>query len=238
MRVALIGYGRMGREVERAALEAGDTVVARFDIDRPVTVEGLADAEVSIDFSMPECVVSNLQVASEAGTDIVVGTTGWYEQLERVRPWFQSSAMLYAQNFSIGVNVFYRIVRRAAELMNALPDYDVYVEELHHRKKVDSPSGTAERIGAIVLEEIERKKTVTTSLGEGAIPPDVLQIASVRAGSAAGVHAVGFDSPADSIELRHTARSRAGFAAGALLAARWVRGRKGVFTMDDVELQG
>ena len=235
MRIALIGYGRMGREVERLAVEAGDSIVRRFEIDDPVSVQGLEEAEVCIDFSVPECVISNLDVARRARTDIVVGTTGWYAELERVRSWFGNSALLYAENFSVGVNVFYRVVRTAAKLMNPLPDYDVYVEEAHHRNKVDSPSGTALRIGEILLEEVDRKQRTSARLEPGAIPSDTLQIASVRAGTIAGVHTVGFDSAADSIHVTHRAKSRTGFAAGALIAARWVRGRTGVYTMDDVE---
>ena len=236
MNIALIGYGRMGREVERLAVDAGDSVVATFDIDRPVTVEALADADVCIEFSVPESVVENIQIAATARTDIVVGTTGWYGELDRVRPWFGDSALLYAQNFSIGVNVFYRILRTAARLMNALPDYDVYVREAHHRNKVDSPSGTAERIGEILLDEIDRKRRTATTLDPGPIPAETLQIASVRAGTISGIHTVGFDSAADAIELCHAAKNRTGFAAGALRAARWVRGRRGIYTMDDVEL--
>src|SRR5690606_3729123 len=131
----------------------------------------------------------------------------------------------------LGVHTFYRIVRRAAELMNGLPDYDVYVEEQHHRQKLDSPSGTAHRLGEILLEELDRKTRVTLGAPEGAIRPEDLQITSVRAGAITGMHTVGFDSPADAIELKHVAKNRSGFAAGALAAARWVHGRKGVFTM-------
>jgi 4-hydroxy-tetrahydrodipicolinate reductase len=236
MDIALIGYGRMGREVERVAQARGHSIVAVFDIDSPVSAEALKPADVCIEFSVPDAVLDNMRVASEARVDIVVGATGWYDHLEEVRPWFTDSALLYAQNFSIGVNTFYRIVRRAAELMNSLPDYDVYLEEQHHRRKVDSPSGTAERLGEILLDRIERKTRLVRGSPEGEIPSDALQISSVRAGSIAGVHAVGFDSEADYIELKHVARNRTGFALGALAAARWVRGRTGVFTMDDVEL--
>ena len=235
MDIAIIGYGRMGQEIERVATEAGDSIVGTFDIDTPASVDALKAADVCIEFSVPEAVLGNMKMAAEAGVDIVVGATGWYDRLEDVRPWFTDSAMIYAQNFSIGVNVFYRIVRRAAELIDALPQYDVYVTEQHHRGKVDSPSGTALRLGEILLDQIERKAGIVEGAPDGEIRPDLLQVSSIRAGTIPGVHTVGLDSEADVIELKHVARSRAGFALGALAAARWVRGRQGVFTMDDVD---
>ena len=235
MNLALIGYGKMGREVERAATDAGDSVVAIFDIDTPASPDGLARADMCIEFSTPDAVLGNMKMASEIGVDIVVGTTGWYDQLEEVRDWFSDSALLYAQNFSIGVNVFYRIVRKAAQLMDPLEQYDVYVEEQHHKGKLDSPSGTAWRIGEILLDEVRRKTKILQGSPAGAIGSEDLQISSVRAGAIAGSHTVGFDSEADAIALRHVAKNRKGFALGALRAARWVQGRKGIFTMDDVE---
>lgn len=236
MKLALIGYGKMGREIERLALERGDTVVGTFDIDSLPTPEALAEAEVCLDFSVPESVVHNMKMAADAGVDMVVGTTGWYARLDEVRKWFDSSGLIYAQNFSVGVNVFYRIVRRAAELLGPLEAYDVYVSEEHHSQKADSPSGTAIRISEILMESIPRKTRIVTNVERGPIPADAIHVSSIRAGSISGVHRVGFDSEGDSIELRHVARSRAGFAAGALIAAQWIQGRRGVFTMDDVEL--
>jgi 4-hydroxy-tetrahydrodipicolinate reductase len=236
VKIALIGYGRMGKEIERAALARGDTISGIFDIDSLPSSGALSAAEVAIDFSVPDAVIHNMKVASDAGVDMVVGTTGWYDHLGEVRKWFDSSGLVYAQNFSIGVNLFYRVVRHAARLIGTREEYDVYVAEEHHRQKLDSPSGTALRIGEILLETIEGKSRIATSLGPGALPPDSLQISSLRAGSISGIHRVGFDAEADTIELRHVARSRTGFAQGALRAAEWVRGRRGVFTMDDVEL--
>lgn len=236
MKIALVGYGKMGREIERLAVGRGDTIVSVFDIDTLPTPEGLAEAEVCIDFSVPKAVVHNIKTAADAGVDMVVGTTGWYEHLGEVRKWFDSSGLVYSQNFSIGANLFYRIVRHAAQLVGPIGEYDVFVAEEHHREKVDSPSGTALRLGEILLETLGSKSRIVTDLGPGAMAPDALHVSAVRAGSIAGVHRVGFDSEADTIELRHVARSRTGFALGALAAARWVRGRRGVFTMDDVEL--
>jgi len=236
MDIAIIGYGRMGHEIEKVATGAGDSIVGTFDIDTPPSIPALREAEVCIEFSGPDSVVENMKLAADAGVDIVVGTTGWYNHLEEVEPWFTNSAMIYAQNFSIGVNVFYRIVRRAAELIDALPQYDAYIEEQHHREKVDSPSGTALRLSEILLEEVERKTGTFEGIPKGEIRSDLLQVASIRAGKMPGVHIVGLDSDEDVIELKHVARGRTGFALGALAAARWVRGRQGIFTMDDVEL--
>ena len=236
MKIALIGYGKMGREVERVALQAGDQIVSKFDLDPLPHARGLQKAEVCIEFSTPETVMENMKLAADSGVDIVVGTTGWYDHLDEVRSWFTGSALVYAQNFSIGVNAFYRILERAAQLMESLPEYDVFVEEKHHRGKVDSPSGTALRIAEILLEKIERKTSTVEGTPPGAIAGDALQISSVRSGTMAGTHIVGFDSEGDMIELRHTAKNRIGFAMGALRAARWVRGKKGVFTMDDVDI--
>ena len=236
MNIALIGFGKMGREVERAAIEAGDTVVACFDSSSPANKRALTRAEVCIDFSTPDAVIHHMQLAAESGVDIVVGTTGWYERFDEVRHLFEDSAMLYGHNFSVGMNIFFRALKQMGVLMNGAPEYDVYVQEHHNRDKVDSPSGTALRLGEILLEQIDRKKQTHSGSPVGGVPLDSLQLSSVRAGTVPGSHTVGFDSPADSIELRHASKNRTGFAIGALKAARWVRGKKGVYTMDDVDL--
>ena len=236
MKIALIGYGKMGREVEAAAKAHGDTVECVFDSKNPVTPKALRSADVCIEFTRPEAALASIHAAVEARKDIVVGTTGWLDQMPAIRDKVTDSALLYASNFSLGMNIFQRIVGRAAELMQNASNYDPYIQEEHHRQKADSPSGTALTLGNILLEKIERKNHVLPGNARGKIDPEALQIVSVRAGWATGTHTVGFDSEADLIELRHTAKNRHGFALGALLAARWVQGRKGVFTMDDVPL--
>jgi 4-hydroxy-tetrahydrodipicolinate reductase len=236
MRIALIGYGKMGKEIESAALAAGDTIVQKFDIDRPADVASLSDADVCIEFSTPETVVGNIQLALKAQKDIVVGTTGWYDRLPELKKLAVHSGLLYSANFSVGVNMYFRIVAAASELMRNAQDYDAYIHEVHHRQKADSPSGTALRLADIVLKRIDRKKSIATQRMDGKIAPDVLHVTSTRVGTFAGTHTVGFDSDADLIEITHTARSRKGFALGALRAAHWLHGRKGVFTMDDVDL--
>lgn len=236
MRIALIGFGKMGREIDSAAREQGETISRVFEWDDVVRPDALGDADICIDFSTPSAVVDNIRAAVEARKDIVVGTTGWDERLPEIRALVKDSGLLYSANFSLGMNIFFRIVRRAAELMNNTQDYDPFIHETHHRQKADSPSGTALSLARILLGEIGRKNEILARPPDGKIGPGMLHVSSTRAGSIAGTHTVGFDSDADLIELRHVAKSRRGFALGALAAARWLRGRKGVYTMDDVEL--
>jgi 4-hydroxy-tetrahydrodipicolinate reductase len=236
MKIALMGFGRMGREIDSVAREQGETIARVFDSRRPIRPEALADVDVCIEFSTPEAVVSNIRAAIEARKDIVVGTTGWDAHLPEIRKSVRESGLLYSSNFSVGMNIFFRLVKRAAELMKNASDYDPYIHEMHHRQKVDSPSGTSLSLGRILLSEIDRKKDILAGPPDGKIPPDMLHISSTRAGVAPGIHTVGFDSDGDAIELRHTAKNRRGFAQGTLIAARWLVGKKGVYTMDDVEL--
>jgi 4-hydroxy-tetrahydrodipicolinate reductase len=236
MKIALIGFGKMGREIDSIAREQGDTIARVFDSRHAVRPEALADVDMCIEFSSPDAVVQNIRAAIEAKKDIIVGTTGWADHLPEIRGAVKDSGLLYSANFSLGMNIFFRIVKRAAELMNQAQEYDPFVQEIHHRQKVDSPSGTALTLGRILLDRIDRKKELLTRPPDGKIAPEALHISSTRAGLVAGTHMIGFDSDADFIELRHVAKSRRGFALGALTAARWLRGRKGVYTMDDVEL--
>jgi 4-hydroxy-tetrahydrodipicolinate reductase len=236
MKIALIGFGKMGHEIDAVAREQGETIAKVFEIDSPVRPQDLAEVDVCIDFSTPDSVLPNIRCAVEARKDIVIGTTGWDQHLPEIRNTVKDSGLLYSSNFSLGMNIFFRIAAGAAELMNNCSEYDPYIDEIHHRQKPDSPSGTALTLGHILLERINRKKGILAKPSEGKIPPDMLHVSSVRAGTVTGTHTVGFDSEADLIELRHTAKNRRGFALGALTAARWLRGRKGVYTMDDVEL--
>jgi len=226
----------MGREIDSVAREQGETIARVFEIDDPVRPQALAGVDVCMDFSTPQAVLTNIRAAVEAGTDIVVGTTGWDAHLPEIRGIVRESGMLYSTNFSLGMNIFFRIVRRAAELMRNAGEYDPYIHEIHHRQKVDSPSGTALSLARILLERIECKTSILTEPPQGKISPETLHVSSTRAGVVTGTHTIGFDSEADLIELRHIAKNRRGFALGALAAARWLRGRKGIYTMDDVEL--
>jgi 4-hydroxy-tetrahydrodipicolinate reductase len=236
MRIALIGYGKMGHEIEAVAREQGETIARTFDIDNPADAASLADVDVCIEFSTPDTVLQNIRVALQARKDIVVGTTGWYAHLPEIRPAAKESGLLYSPNFSIGVNMMFRLAAAAAEMMNNAEAYDACIHEWHHRQKADSPSGTALRLAEILLSKIERKKRIESGRVDGKIDPQALHVSSTRVGTVAGTHIVGFDSDADSLEIKHVAKTRRGFALGALHAAQWLKGRKGVYTMDDVTL--
>jgi 4-hydroxy-tetrahydrodipicolinate reductase len=241
MNLALIGYGRMGHEVEHVAREKGLKVVKTFDIAEnargaALTRASLKGVDVCIDFSSPEAVYENICAVADAGANLVVGTTGWYSRLEEVRALVKKKGIgfLYASNFSLGVNIFLQIVLDASHLFDAYSEYDVAVTEIHHQGKSDSPSGTALSVGSTILKEIHRKKEILTETSHGTIQPHQLHISSTRLGHTTGKHSVVFDSEADTVELVHTAKSRRGFAIGAVVAAEWLKGKKGFYTMRDV----
>ena len=225
MKVALIGYGAMGQLVEQLATAGGDEVGVKLtsqDSDQGVDeiAAMLRRHDVAIDFSIGAIVLKNVEACALAGVPLVEGTTGWKDQESRAREIVaeHNGALVYGANFSIGVNVFYRLVRNAAKLFSGLDQYETFIEEQHHSRKRDAPSGTALQLKKVMAEFVKAE----------------IPIASTRAGHIPGTHRVGFDSAADQITLTHTARSREGFAAGALLAARWIIGRKGVFEFSEV----
>ena len=225
MKLAIIGYGAMGQLVAKLAGEQGHQVALTLDIDDASRgVEDLANAlrgcDVAVDFSVADTVPKNAEACVRAGVPIVVGTTGWQSQIDDVQRIVteHNGALIYGANFSVGVQVFYRLAARAAELFRDLESYDAFVEEAHHKRKRDAPSGTALQLKNIVAEGLGRDLPVT----------------STRAGYIPGTHCLGFDSAADQITLTHTARSREGFAAGALVAAGWIVGRKGVYEFSEV----
>ena len=236
MNIAIVGYGRMGKEVEKAAREHGHTVVACLDISDEISNATLKNADCCIEFSVPEAAVRNIELIASCGRNIVVGTTGWYERIDVVRTLVEQKkiGLLYSGNFSVGVNVFFAIVRNAVRLMNTVEGYDAAVREIHHKNKVDSPSATALAIGKIILEEFPQKKSILPETSHRTISPDQLHISSTRTGTFPGTHEVTFDSILDTIELKHTMKNRSGFAFGAVLAAEWLTGRKGVFTFNDI----
>src|SRR5438093_897851 len=182
MKIALMGFGKMGREIDSTAREQGDTISRVFDSRHPIKPEALADVDMCIEFSTPDAVVSNIRAAIEARKDIVVGTTGWDAHLPEIRNMVKESGLLYSTNFSLGMNIFFRIVRRAAELMRNAGEYDPYIHEIHHRQKVDSPSGTALSLARILLERIECKTSILTEPPQGKISPETLHVSSTRAG--------------------------------------------------------
>jgi len=225
MKLALIGYGAMGQLVEQLATAAGDEIGVKLtsqDSDQGVDeiAAMLRRHDVAIDFSIGAIVLKNVEACALAGVPLVEGTTGWKDQESRAREIVaeHNGALVYGANFSIGVNVFYRLVQNAAKLFSGLDQYEAFIEEQHHSRKRDAPSGTALQLKKVMAEFVKAE----------------IPIASTRAGHIPGTHRVGFDSAADQITLTHTARSREGFAAGALLAARWIIDRKGVFEFSDV----
>lgn len=239
MKIALIGYGNMGKEIERAARERSIAVGAIIDPKThpgALTAAGLRGIDVCIDFSAPETAVDNIRAVASAGKNMVVGTTGWYKRLPEVRRIVARKRIgfLYAPNFSIGMNIFLQLVASAAATADRFAIYDAAISETHHRGKADSPSGTALAIGEIILRAMKSKTSLLTNAPRGRISPKELHVTSTRLGSVPGIHRVTFDSDADGIELVHTAKSRAGFALGALLAARWLKGKKGFYTMNDM----
>jgi 4-hydroxy-tetrahydrodipicolinate reductase len=241
MNIALVGYGKMGKEIEALAPTQGVSVVARFDIDNNrngtgLTAETLKGVDVCIDFSIPGEVLANLRRVAECGKNLVIGTTGWHDRVEEARQIVDKEriGIVYAPNFSIGVNLFLRLAEEAGKQFARFEDYDVSIQEIHHRQKLDSPSGTALEIGKTLLHTSKRKKELLAGNAPGKIKPEQLQISSTRTGSVMGVHSVLFDSLVDTIELKHTAKNRSGFALGALLAAKWIKGKRGWYSMQDV----
>ncbi|MDP4198746.1 MAG: 4-hydroxy-tetrahydrodipicolinate reductase [Bacteroidota bacterium] len=237
MRIALLGFGKMGHEVEAAATAAGHEIVARFDIDRPISVDAMrkSGAQVAIDFSQPDAVEHNAKLVGEAHVSLVIGTTGWEGSREVVQGYIENAGIgcITGSNFSIGVNLFLEIVRNASTLLDEA-GYDAYIFEAHHRAKKDFPSGTALRLSEAVLAGMKSKSRAVSELPIGnAIAKDLLQISSLRAGAIPGTHTVGFESTDDSIELTHRARSRRGFASGAIRAAEWIVSRKGFYRFEE-----
>lgn len=242
MKIALLGYGKMGRIIEQFALDRGHEIVLKIDENNlnQNTVDNLRSADVAIDFSTPHSVLANIQNCFDAGLPLVVGTTGWYDKIEEIKAQCEASnnSLLYASNFSVGVNVFFFVNEVLAKIMNRYPQYDVLVEEIHHTQKLDSPSGTAITIAEGILEGLERKKDwVNELVGEGEeviTKPEQLLIESHRIEDVPGTHTVVYSSEVDDIEFKHKAHGRAGFALGAVLAAEWIEGKKGFYSVKDM----
>jgi 4-hydroxy-tetrahydrodipicolinate reductase len=262
MNIAIIGYGRMGKLIEKEVLERGHHVAAVADPFVPAgtvipsgarvyraigEASGLDRADAAIEFTRPDTAPGNMLALIERRIPAVVGTTGWLDRLEEIRRAVEAAgaSLLWASNFSLGVNLFYRIAAYAARLADPFPEYDAGGWEAHHNRKADSPSGTARTLVELVLAQMSRKTTPVWETLDRPPGAEELHYPSLRVGSVPGVHTLIFDSPADTIEITHTARNREGFAAGAVRAAEWLarcpgpgkgagEKRRGVFTMDDV----
>ncbi len=235
MKIALIGYGKMGKAIEAIAIAKGHEIVHRIDLNSQhlLEKEHLQQADAAIEFSTPETAYNNILKCFEANVPVVCGTTGWLEKLPdiKARCLEKHQAFLHASNFSIGVNIFFELNRRLAELMASQSQYDVWMEETHHTQKRDAPSGTAITLAEQIIEKLDRK---TRWVNKESQEPEALAILSKRIDPAPGTHSVTYTSEIDDISITHTAHSREGFAAGAVIAATWLHDKKGVFTMKDV----
>lgn len=225
MKIALIGTGKMGKLIARLAREQADEIYVEIDetaaeLSAQELAEKLKGADAAIDFSVAQAVRKNVEACILANVPLVEGTTGWNSESENIKKIVveNNGAFVYGANFSIGVNLFYRIVNFSSELFARFEDYEAFLEEQHHSRKKDAPSGTALKLKAIVAEHIKRE----------------FSVASTRAGNIPGTHRVGFDGAADQILLEHAARSREGFASGALLAAKWIYGKKGFYEFTEI----
>lgn len=240
-RLALIGYGRMGRIIQTLATAKGHDITAIIDpyaegCYQEISQEALSGAEVCIDFTHPQAVVDNIKQIAALGKHMVIGTTGWYDQMDEVKQVVAANrvGLIWSGNFSVGVNALFKIAEYAAKIFNNLPDYDVLGHEFHHKNKADSPSGTANMLGNILLENIDRKRKLIYPMLDRKIEPDELHFSSSRGGAIPGIHLVMFDSPVDTIEIRHTVRGREGFATGTIMAAEFIQNRTGFYNINDL----
>jgi 4-hydroxy-tetrahydrodipicolinate reductase len=235
LKIALIGYGKMGQMIEQKAIKRGHEIVAK--IDAHSTEEDwklLSNADVAIEFTRPESAAENICKCFALKVPIVVGTTGWYDEYNNIKDKCKekNGTILTASNFSIGVNLFFHLNKILAQAMDSLPEYNVSIEEIHHTKKLDAPSGTAITLAEGILQYVNRKKSWMLGLDND--NQDILNINAIREDEVPGTHIVTYSSAIDEIEIRHKAYNRKGFAIGAVVAAEWLYGKSGVFTMNDV----
>ena len=235
MKIALLGYGKMGKEIEKTALERNHQIVLvidEFDLE-DLTTDNLKKADVAIDFSTPGSAYQNIMKCFEAGVPVVSGTTGWLERLNEVKERCkqQGNAFFHATNFSLGVNIFFALNRNLARIMDSMQDYDVSIKEIHHIHKLDAPSGTAISLANDLIACLGRKEKWELNQHSDHM---VIPITAIREDEIPGTHRVTWDSSMDKIELSHEAKSRKGFALGAVLAAEFIRDKKGVYSMQDL----
>jgi 4-hydroxy-tetrahydrodipicolinate reductase len=242
MKVAIIGYGKMGHEIEQVLLQRGHSVTLIIDQDNAadLNAENLANVDVAIEFTTPGTAYTNVRTCIECGTPVVSGTTGWHDKLAELQELCREkdSTMIWASNYSLGVNITFRLNRYLAELMNRFDGYNVAIEEIHHTQKKDAPSGTAITLAEGIISNIERKSgwhCIEPQQGEESRPQaDSIEITSLREGMVPGTHTVTYESEDDVLEVRHTLKSRRALATGAVIAAEFICGKSGVFTMDDI----
>lgn len=234
MKIALIGYGKMGKEIEQIALSRGHEVVLKISVENlnDFTPDNLKKADVAIEFTAPDAALNNMYTCFDVGIPVVVGTTGWNKHLDEVKKYCntKNATLLYASNFSVGVNLFFALNKRLAELMVPYNQYDVTIEEIHHTQKLDAPSGTAISLANDILAVHPTKKQWSLQKNDA----ENLFINVKRIDPVPGTHSIKYSSDIDDIEIIHTAHNRKGFATGAVIAAEWIAGKKGIYTMNDV----
>lgn len=241
MKIAIVGLGKMGLAIKNIVLDRGHEVVT-IDPNNPnadykeICEESLNGVSAGIEFTAPSVVRENINLFNKYKVNLVVGTTGWYDDINDVKQSVEQSdnGLIYASNFSIGVNVFFKIVSESAKIVNKFEDFDISGIEVHHNKKVDSPSGTAITTANLLLDNIERKTKATYEMIDRQIKPNEVHFASLRAGSVPGSHEVIYDSPAESISVKVAARNREGYALGSVIAAEWISNKKGFFSFEQV----
>jgi len=242
MKIALIGYGKMGKEIEKIALNRGHEIVSIIDIDNlyDFDSEAFKSAEVAIEFTQPQTALDNYRKCFERNIPVVAGTTGWLGNMPEIKNACEKEGktFFYASNYSVGVNIFFAVNRYLAKIMNRFPSYDVRMEERHHIHKLDAPSGTAITLAEGIIENIDRKndwvKGKDAQSGKTTFNNNQLEILSIREGEVPGIHEIFYESEADIISIKHDAKSRKGFALGAVIAAEFTKGKKGFLTMNDI----
>lgn len=235
MKIILLGYGKMGKEIERIALSRKHEIVHRIDVENSYIIKELIPgaADVAIEFTQPDAAYDNIKICLERGIPVVSGTTGWLQRKAEVEALVKkhNATFFYASNYSVGVNLFFHFNKIMAKMMDGFTDYDVELEEVHHIYKKDAPSGTAITAAEGILENFKRKNKWALNSVKS---KEELRIVDKRIAAVPGTHTVLYHSPIDSIELRHTAYSREGFATGAVLAAEYIQGKRGIFGMSDM----
>lgn len=235
MKIALIGYGKMGKEIEKIALERNHEIVLKIDIDNQdeFTPENLQKCDVAIEFTIPETAYPNFMKCFEAGIPLVSGTTGWNDKSDEVIKYIEDNgkAFFFTSNFSLGVNILFNVNEHLAKIMNKFPDYQVAMEEIHHIHKLDAPSGTAISLASDIIKNVDRKSEwILDTPSSG----DKIGIKAIREDEVPGTHIIKYQSAIDDIEIKHEAHNRKGLALGAVLAAEFIRGKTGVFSMKDL----
>jgi len=234
IKLALVGYGKMGKEIE-SILDSNEFALSgKYDIDNNIQSNLTPLPDVAIEFSTPKSIIENIEYLSSRKINIVCGTTGWYDKINEVKNIIESNdtGFIYASNFSVGVNIFFQVVRYTSEIMNRYSQYNIGIEETHHTTKLDKPSGTALRMAEYVVGDIQRKKQITNDKSD--LSPQDLNIISKRIANVVGNHKVTFESASDKIILEHDAKSRRGFAEGALIAAKFIHGKKGFYKFEEI----